>query len=163
MKYLLIGIASIAGLGVCTLVVGFLLPSQVTASRTAELKASPAVVFQTVTDVEKQISWRKDIKMVRAQPTKEAWTEETIDGVLIDFKVRRKDPQTRFEIEFVSSQGFSGSWVGIFTASPNGTMVQITETIEIPNPIFRVILRIFNLTDKFIDAYLSQLKASVEQ
>lgn len=162
MKYLLIGIGSLAGLGACILVIGFLLPIEVTASRTAELKASPAIVFQTVTDVEKQTSWRKDVKTVKVQPNRDSWTEETIDGVLIEFKARRKEPPHRFEIEFVSNQGFSGSWVGIFTESPKGTIVQITETVKIPNPIFRVISRAFNLTDKLVDTYLSQLKASVE-
>jgi len=162
MRYLLIGIGSLAGLGACILAIGFLLPIEVTASRTAELKASPAIVFQTVTDVEKQTSWRKDVKTVKAQPNRDSWTEETIDGVLIEFKARRKEPPHRFEIEFVSNQGFSGSWVGIFTESPKGTIVQITETVKIPNPIFRVISRAFNLTDKLVDTYLSQLKASVE-
>lgn len=162
MRYLLIGIGSLAGLGACILVIGFLLPIEVTASRTAELKASPAIVFQTVTDVEKQTSWRKDVKTVKAQPNRDSWTEETIDGVLIEFKARRKEPPHRFEIEFVSNQGFSGSWVGIFTESPKGTIVQITETVKIPNPIFRVISRAFNLTDKLVDTYLSQLKASAE-
>ncbi|MEN9232137.1 MAG: SRPBCC family protein [Thermostichus sp. DG02_5_bins_236] len=139
-----------------------LLPSQATASRSAELKASPARVFQTVTNIEEQAAWRKDIKAVSMHSSGKSWTEETTTGTIIDFEVRRKEPNTRFEIEFVSKQGFSGSWVGVFIPSSDGTTVQITEMIEIQNPIFRVMSRIFGFTDKFIDTYLTQLKEAVE-
>ncbi|NER39438.1 MAG: hypothetical protein F6J93_36750 [Oscillatoria sp. SIO1A7] len=139
-----------------------LLPSQVTASRSAELKASQARVFQTVTNIEEQTEWRKDIKSVRVHPSGKSWTEETTAGTIIDFEVRHKEQNVRFDIEFVSKQGFSGSWVRVFIPSSNGTMVQITETIEIQNPIFRVMSRIFGFTDKFIDTYLTQLKEAVE-
>lgn len=162
MKFLLIGVVSLVGLGVAVWGIGMLLPSQVTASRSAELKASPTRVFQTVTDIEKQGAWRKDIKTVRVHPSGKSWTEETTQGTVLDFEVRYKELNTRFELEFASKQGFSGSWVGVFAASSNGTMVQITETIEIQNPIFRVMSRIFGFTDKFIDAYLTQLKEAVE-
>lgn len=161
-KLILIGVVGLVGLGVSVWGIGLLLPSQVTVSKSAELKASPTKVFQTVTDVEKQGAWRKDIKSVRVRPSGKSWTEETTTGTSIDFEVRYKEPNTRFEIEFVSNQGFSGSWVGVFTPSSNGTIVQISETIEIQNPIFRVMSRIFRFTDKFIDTYLSQLKEAVE-
>lgn len=159
---LLIGVGSLVGLGCAVWGMGLLLPSQVTASRSAELKADPARVFQTVTDIEDQATWRKDIKSVRVDSSGKSWTEETTAGILINFEVRRQEPNTRFEIEFGSEQGFSGSWVGVFTPSPNGTIVQITETIEIQNPIFRVTSRIFRFTDQFIDTYLAQLKQAVE-
>ena len=161
-NFLLIGVVSLVGLGSVVWGIGMLLPSQVTASRSAELKASPARVFQTVTNIEEQAEWRKDIKLVSMHPSGKSWTEETTAGTIIDFEVRRKEPNTRFEIEFVSKQGFSGSWVGVFTPSSDGTTVQITEMIEIHNPIFRVTSRIFGVTDKFIDTYLTQLKEAVE-
>lgn len=161
-NFLLIGGVGLVGLGFAVWGIGMLLPSQVTASRSAELNASPARVFQTVTDIEKQAEWRQDIKSVKIHPSGQSWTEETTAGTVIDFEVRHKEPNTRFEIEFVSKQGFSGSWVGVFTSSSNGTIVQITETIEIQNPIFRVMSRILGFTDKFIDTYLTQLKEAVE-
>jgi uncharacterized protein YndB with AHSA1/START domain len=161
-SFLAIGVISLAGLGFSVWGIGMLLPSQVTASRSAELKASPARVFQTVTNIEEQTQWRKDIASVRVHSSGKSWTEETTAGTIIDFEVLHKEPKTRFEIKFVSKQGFSGSWVGVFTPSSNGTMVQITETIEIQNPIFRVMSRIFRFTDKFIDTYLAQLKEAVE-
>lgn len=161
-NFLLIGVVSLAGLGCAVWGIGMLLPSQITASRTAELKAPPARVFQTVTRIEEQAEWRKDIKSVSMHPSGQSWTEETTAGAMIDFAVRHKEPNTRFEVEFVSNQGFSGSWVGVFTPSSDGTLVQITETVEIQNPIFRVMSRIFGFTDKFIDTYLTQLKEAVE-
>jgi uncharacterized protein YndB with AHSA1/START domain len=162
-KFFWMGATSLAGLGILIWIIGMLLPSQVTIARTTEIKASPAVVFQTVTDVAAQTRWRKDIKSVRVQLSGDAWTEETTTGTVIDFQVRHQQPNTQFEIEFISRQGFSGTWVGIFVASPSGTMVQFTETIYIQNPILRIISRIFSFPDRLIDTYLMELKAAVEK
>lgn len=59
-EFLLIGVVSLVGPGSVLWGIGMLLPSQVTGSRSAELKASPAEVFQTVTNIEEQAEWRKD-------------------------------------------------------------------------------------------------------
>ncbi|MEA5517287.1 AraC family transcriptional regulator [Nodularia sp. UHCC 0506] len=117
----------------------------------------------TVTDVAAQTRWRKDIKSVRVQLSGDAWTEETTTGTVIDFQVRHQQPNTQFEIQFISRQGFSGTWVGIFVASPSGTMVEFSETIYIQSPILRIISRIFSFPDRLIDTYLMELKAAVEK
>ena len=161
-NFLPIAAICFVGLGFAVWVIGMLLPRQVTASRTTELKASQARIFETVTNIEKQTEWRKDITSVTVHPSGKSWTEKTTAGIFIDFEVRHKEPNSRFEIEFAFKQGFSGYWVGVFLPSSNGTMVQITETIEIKSRIFRVISRIFGFTEKFIDTYLTQLKEAVE-
>jgi uncharacterized protein YndB with AHSA1/START domain len=150
-------------ISILIIVIGFLLPEQITVSRTVNLNASPEKVFAIVSNAENQPQWRKDVKAVKMQPARDGWTEETTSSASIEFKVRRKEPDARLELEFTSSQGFSGYWVGVFTPSAQGTTLQITETVITPNPFLRVISRAFSFTDKFIDAYISDLQKSVEE
>ncbi|MBD2666973.1 SRPBCC family protein [Richelia sinica] len=162
MKYLWILGASVAVLALLLWMITKLLPDQVIVVRRTEINASPAVVFQTVTDVAGQTRWRKDIKAVRMPASGRSWTEETIQGTVIDFQVLHQQTNSRFEIEFISTQGFCGTWTGIFTPYAQGTMLEITETIAIRNPMVKIISRIFAVTDHLVDTYIMELKAAVE-
>lgn len=137
--------------------IGLFLPATKEHVITAQFKASPESVFETVTNVQQQTSWRSDLKDIQLlSPDK--WTEIPKRGNPITFQVLSKIQNERFEIAIVETSGFHGQWIGTFEKSVQGTKVEFKEVITVPNPFFRVISALFFDLDKTMELYMANLR-----
>ena len=126
---------------VLPLFIGFLLPSERVFLKTAEFKSSPQEIWNIITDIKGQESWRNDIQsihMIYNEKGAEKWTEIPKKGQAITFQVKTYQPPHRFDIEIVESP-FSGYWEGRIKEENGVTSVEFKEVIIVKNPFFKII------------------------
>lgn len=150
---------SVAGV----LIWGAFLPSTVSATRSAVLRASVDTVFARVADPAGQTTWRTDVSAVTMEPGGTAWTETTRGGIVIRFEEVTREAPARYAIRFASPQGFDGAWEGVFAAEGENTRVTFTETVTNPSLIGRILARLFAPPGAHIDRYLADLTVAVEK
>ncbi len=155
----------LAGVSVLALIalvfaVGFSLPKQREFVKQAALKSPPEKVFQLVTDVQGQVSWRSDVREIKVIDEK-TWTEVPRKGAPITFRTKQKVENRLFEIEIIAPESFNGHWVGTFEKTPTGTNVVFKEAVVIENPFFRVLDLVFVDLDQTMDVYLANLKTKL--
>lgn len=151
---------SILALVALVFVIGLLLPKQREFVKTAHLKSSNEKVFQIVTDVENQPSWRSDVQEIKVIDPN-TWTEIPKKGTPITFKTKQKIQNQLFEIEIIEPKSFKGYWVGTFEQTATGTKVVFKEVVTIDNPLFRVMSILFVDLDKTMDIYIAHLKTKL--
>jgi hypothetical protein len=156
-----VALFSLLALGALIFLVGLMLPRQREFVREAVLKSPVDQVFQLVTQVENQASWRTDIQEIRVI-NEQSWTEVPKKGAPITFRVKKKVDNQLFEIEIVEPRSFQGYWTGNFESVASGTKVLFKEVITIENPFFRVMGAVFVDLNKTMDEYLHCLKKATE-
>ena len=123
------------------------------------IAASPAAILAVIEDVDSQPAWRDTIKSIERDG--EGWTETTKRGEKIRFTwLDRTMPN--ISLKFTSDAGYGGTWLAILRDEPSGTSIEVTETATIPNPVTRLMARLFFDPQAFARAYLLALKARVE-
>lgn len=145
---------------VLPLLIGLLLPNERTFFKTAEFKSSPQEVWDVITDIKGQESWRNDVKsiqMISSEKGAEKWTEIPKKGQAITFQVKTYEPPNRFDIEIVESP-FSGYWEGKIKAKNGITTVEFKEVVVVKNPFFKIISYLFVDLNKTMELYLENLK-----
>ena len=162
MKWLVRIVVGLVVLVAIALIVGYSLPQNHTASRTASFSKPPEQVWATITDFAAFPSWRKEVQSVDVLPTadgKRSWRESSSRGESLTFVTDAWEPPNHMTARIADKDlPFGGSWD--YTISPNarGSTVTITENGEVYNPIFRVVSKFMSNTAT-IDAYLSALAA----
>jgi hypothetical protein len=144
MKWLLIAVAVVAGLGVLVFVIGALLPAAHVATIEAEYSAPAERVFASIADVQAGVGWRtglEQVEILSAPDEPLRWREKTSFGTLT-FRREEFAPPARLvsRIDDVS-QGFGGSWIYEVTPRGERTVLRITEEGEVYNPMFRFMAR----------------------
>jgi hypothetical protein len=103
-------------------VVGWLLPVNHEASRSAEFGKPPDAVFALLSDLKNYPSW---------------WPEGTVKVVVVE-----NVPPVRFVTRIDEpDEPFGGTWTIEIAPTPSGSRVTVTERGEIYNPIFRALAR----------------------
>jgi hypothetical protein len=144
MKWVLIAVAVIAGLGLLAFVIGALLPTAHVATVEAEYGAPADRVFATIADVQGGVAWRtglEDVEILSAPDEALRWREKTSMGTLT-FRREEFTPPSRIigRIDD-TSQGFGGRWIYELAARGERTLLRITEEGEVYNPLFRFMSR----------------------
>ena len=160
MKWILIIIGVIVVVIAIVVAVGYSLPVAHTAQRSATLRASPAEVWATVTDVAAYPTWRTDVTSVEVLPPVSglpAW-REVQNGDRITYNVTRSTPPVSM-ISRIADQGlpFGGEWEYALAPEGSGTRITITERGEVYNPVFRFVSRFIMGHTATIDGYLAAL------
>ena len=164
MKWIQIGmgmIGVIAAIGGVAALVGSRLPRTHRASAERPIAAPPALLWQTLTDVEAFPSWRHDVKRVRRLPDRDgrtAWIEEGRSGTMTFVLERADAPHILVSRMADPDLPFGGTWTFEITATPNGSRLRIVEAGEIYNPLFRFMARFVFGYDATIKNYLSALE-----
>ena len=144
------------------LAVGYSLPVQHVATRTAYVAAPPEGVWATITDVASAPQWRSDVKsaeIVRQGAAGPVWRELSGDGT-ITFETVESEPPRRLVTRITDkSLPFGGSWTYELQPTPGGTRVTIREDGEVYNPVFRFVSRYVMGHHATIDKYLNSLRA----
>jgi hypothetical protein len=155
-----IGIA-VVGLVVLALIAGSLLPREHEAWQHATYRASPDVVFATVTDFEKYPQWRTGVSRVdvnRSDPAGLLVTEHNDHGV-IPYRVEVLERPSKVVTRIADPDlGFGGTWTYEIRPNDSGSELVITERGEISNPIFRLMGKLFFSPTATIETYLADLK-----
>jgi hypothetical protein len=144
MKWVLIAVAVIVGLGLLVFVIGALLPTAHVATIEAEYGAPAERVFDTIADVQGGVAWRTGVEQVEVlsapgEPLR--WREKSSFGTLTFRREEYMPPSRLIGRIDDTSQGFGGRW--IYEVTPHGerTMLRITEEGEVYNPVFRFMSR----------------------
>ena len=140
MKLLLIILAVVCALIIAMLLIGAVLPKNHVASRQIVLHRAPDELYQTVRDFSSAPSWRPDLERVEMLATtdnqvrfREHGEQGAITYDLIEDRPGEKIVTRIADLDL----GYSGAWTYTFTKEAEGTRVQITETGEVSNILFR--------------------------
>ena len=132
MKWLLrIVVAIVAVIGALALV-GYLLPVNHEASRSAEFNTPPETVHALISDLKNYSAW---------------WPENEVNVEVVE-----NVPPTRFVTRIVGETAFGGTWTMEIVPISMGSRLTITERGEIYNPIFRTLA-------KFVFGYTSTMES----
>jgi uncharacterized protein YndB with AHSA1/START domain len=161
MKWIVIGLGTLAALIALVAVIGMFLPRDHVATVTARIAAKPGDVWTAITTPAAFPEWRSDVKRVEllpSTPTGLSWREHGSNGA-ITFAVEAWEPPTRF-VGRIADHGlpFGGAWE--YRVEPDGTAgsrVTITERGSIYNPIFRFVSRFVMGYTATMKTYLNSL------
>ncbi len=143
--------------------IGFSLPPEHVASRSATINRPAADVWRTITGVEEFPAWRPSVKTVQVLGrTPLRWREDGSNGALTLEAIEIREPN-RLVTEIADKNlPFGGRWVyelrPVTGQGPDRTEVTITEHGEVYNPIFRFVSRFIMGQTATIEAYLSDLE-----
>jgi uncharacterized protein YndB with AHSA1/START domain len=135
MKWILWSIVALVGVVGVIALIGFLLPVEHQASRSAEIQKPPEVVFALLSDLNHYQSW---------------WPAATVKSEVVESR-----PPNRIVTRVIGETQFGGTWTIDITAVPSGSLVTITERGQIYNVVFRTLSKfVFGYT-RTIDGCLA--------
>ena len=139
MRWILwIVVSLVAVIGVIAMV-GYLLPVNHEASRSADFNKPPETVFALISDLQNYSTW---------------WP-----GNEVNVEVVETVPPSRFVTRIVGESAFGGTWTWVIEKTPAGSRATITERGEIYNPIFRTLARVvFGYTSTMEDCLAAAQK-----
>jgi uncharacterized protein YndB with AHSA1/START domain len=162
MRIVVLLLAVVVGLGLVIVVAGYLLPVKHVATVAAHVPATPAQVWDALTDVAAYPKWRGDVGSVEMLPADSghvAWREHGKNDA-ISFAIEQAEPPRRLVTRITDkSLPFGGSWEYVVTPDGTGSRVQITEHGEVYNPVFRFVSRFIMGHTATASAYLKSLGA----
>jgi len=161
MKWLMIVGGVVVAVVVVVVVIGALLPRDHVATVRARIAATPDAVWQAITDVANQPSWRRDVKRVELLPSidgKTAWREHSGNGA-IAMVIDRAEAPTHLVTRIADDKlPFGGTWDYVIAPEGSGaSVVTITEHGSVYNPLFRFMSRFVFGHTATMDAYLRSL------
>jgi uncharacterized protein YndB with AHSA1/START domain len=160
-KWLVRILAALAILTAVLAGVGYLLPAEHRASRSAILTASPDQVYAVIVDFAKYPEWRSDLDRIEAPAVAREGSELREHGANgeIPYRVETLVPSSRVVTRISDpSLPFGGTWTYELRPNGTGTELAITEDGVVSNPIFRALSRfVFGHYDA-IDAYMADLQ-----
>ncbi|APY12838.1 hypothetical protein BWZ22_11340 [Seonamhaeicola sp. S2-3] len=141
-----------------------MLPNERKAERTAIFSTSPESIFNLITD-NRNWKWRsnlKEVQILESAGDNEIFKEIQKKGQAITFKVKSKIPYSRYEIEIIEANGFTGYWTGTLEETDNGgTELTFTEYATIKNPFIKVLSYLFFDLGSTIDQYLGDIAKAI--
>ncbi len=143
MKWLIIIVAIVLGLGAVLFVVGSLRPKDHVAAITVRIAAPDSAVWAVVTAFEKMPEWFGEVKSVERIADvdgKPAYHERYGGGWLMTTVMRERVENRKLVREILPGGAFSGSWT--FELAPDGaaTRLTMTERGHVENPMFRAMM-----------------------
>jgi uncharacterized protein YndB with AHSA1/START domain len=161
MKWMLVvavGVAAVVGIVV---LVGYLLPKDHVATRSATFQAPPEAIWAAMTEVEKFPSWRGDVKTVARLPDRDGrmtWVEDGPSGK-ITLAVEKSVPPRQLVLRIADPRlPFGGSWTYDLAPAAGGATLTITENGEIYNPVFRFMAKFVFGYEATMASYLTSLE-----
>jgi hypothetical protein len=142
------------------LVIGYLLPVAHVAALSIRLARPPNEVYATIRDFAHGTTWRSGLKSVEILDSPDGklqFREHGLHGA-VTFELVEDVPGERIVTRIADIDlGYSGTWTYSLAASPDGSILTITENGEVSNPVFRFMSRYVFGHTATIDAYLVDL------
>jgi hypothetical protein len=151
------------------LVMGGLQPRNHTVSATVTINAPQAVVWQRITDLQSQTSWRSGltgVDMLPAQDGHPCWQETSSFGKMPLCEVLSAAPSTRIVRISDAKLPYGGLWTyelspGMGPTDPNVTILKITENGFTGPWIYRFVGHYIFHEDSQIKQYEADLQKSI--
>jgi uncharacterized protein YndB with AHSA1/START domain len=160
MRYLAYGALALVLAAFAVIGIGALLPVQHHSVRERIVGASPAAVFNLITDVARYPSWRSGVEHAEVLPSADgrlAFRETGRDGT-IPYVVVSSEPDRRLVTQIAGRNlPFGGRWTFELTPIGGGTRLRITEDGEVYNPLYRFVSRFIIGQTAAIDRYLADV------
>jgi uncharacterized protein YndB with AHSA1/START domain len=160
MRYVAYGALALVLATLAIIGIGGLLPVEHHATRERVVAASPAAVFNLITDVARYPSWRNGVEradVLASADGRLAFRETGRDGT-IPYVVVSSEPDRRLVTQIAAHDlPFGGSWTFELTPVSGGTRLRITEEGEIYNPLYRFVSRFIIGQTATIDRYLADV------
>ena len=138
--------------------IGAMLPREHRATRQARYRQRPEAIYLTLAG---PADWRRDVKASGNLPDREGrkqWWEQDSRGQKVTYElVEDQMPSRRVTRIADKNLPFGGTWTIEIAATPEGSVVRITEDGEIHNVIFRFVARFFMGYTSSIEGYLRDL------
>lgn len=164
MKILLLAVGGVVLLGLGVAVIGWLLPKQHVASRSASYDATPEQLFSLIAGAQ---AWRPDVLRCEAVPDaggRELVRETTRAGETITYELLDRNPPKSMTRRIATEDlPYSGTWTYSIESRSGVTTVRITEHGEVYNPVFRFMSRFVLGHTRTMDAYLRALGKATGQ
>lgn len=164
MKFLLYVLIIVTGIVLILLIIGSFLPKERIESRQYIFKATPEIIYTTITD-NKNWNYRSDLKnleIIEINGNIEIWNEISKDGTIIQFKTREKKPYSFYSFD-MKSKIMTGYWTAELDSIDNGeTILTITEYVLIKNPFIKVLSYLFFDIGQYMELYQKDLKIRLE-
>lgn len=161
LKGLLVALATLAGIVVAAVLVGWALPEAHVARSSIALRQPVDTVWTLVRDFERYAEWWD--QYVRVEPAtgvegREVWNFHDKRGQVMPIEVVESDPLSRVVTRIASGElPFGGTWTYEVAESAGGSILTVTEAGEIYNPFFRTVARFVLGYHMTIDGYLRSL------
>ena len=161
MIWVVVAIAAVVGMSVLVVVVGSLLPKAHAVSRMAHFNRTQAEIWEAVSDIAGQVSWRTDLRRVERLPDRngrQVWQETDSRGQTLTMETVESQAPRRL-VRRIADEGlaFDGSWTIEVAEYGEVTSLTVTEDGEIYNPVFRFVSRFITGQTATIDQYLRAL------
>jgi hypothetical protein len=159
MRWVIMAVLFLVVLVLAIFAAGAMLPLGHIASRKMKLNQTPEAVWQAINTHPEE--WRPELKSIAKLPDSNghpAWQEEYKDGMKLILQDTESIPPKKL-VRTVHDSGnmFSGQWIFEITPVPGGSVLQITERGEVPNPLFRFVSRFIMGHTKTIGQYMTAL------
>jgi Polyketide cyclase / dehydrase and lipid transport len=160
MKLLLRFVVVVVLLAAAVFTIGWFLPVDHVASRSASFTRPPQDIHAAVSDVAAYPRWWSELSQVEMLPTTNGrvrFRQHTTSGPLV-MEVVESVPPSRFVTRIDDpDQPFGGTWTFELAPEAGGTRLTITERGEVYDPLFRFLSRfVFGHTGT-IDSFLAAL------
>lgn len=160
MKWVLLSVVVVVGVGVLMLVVGLLLPRNHVATSTAELKQPVDSVWAAVRALGDTPSFWSELKSSSRMPDvdgRETWGQTMKNGFNLPLVIDEERPPNLLVTRIVAKDApFGGTWRYSLEPVNGGTRVTVTEDGWVSNPMFRVISKLMG-HHTTLDSYLKAL------
>lgn len=132
--------------------------SMITSNIKIELKKDIKSVWQIVSD-NSNYQWRSDVKRLDIINEKE-FIEYDYHDFKTHFKITNKEMFRQYEFD-IDNKNLRGHWIGIFIETSQGCILDFTETIEVKNPIMKLMAKSF--LKKQQNVYMNDLKKKINE
>lgn len=161
MKRALIAVLVLISVLIAVPLVGLVLPRGHVVARTITLSQPPGAVWQAITDFSAAPSWRPNVVRIEQLPSQQGfavWREHYQDADALTLATVESVAPARLVREIADPKlPFGGRWVYEIAPAEGGSRVTITEHGDVPNPVFRIVSRLFLDQHATIDHYLIDL------
>lgn len=165
MKILFLCFLGVVFCGLFVGLIGLFLPPTRSVSGTREIAAPQDRVWQIITGLAAQPTWRSDIASVDVTdttPGKERWVELPRKGPPIQFLTESMTQKTAWKVRF--SGPAEGIWCcHLEPISEQRTRIYVEESSIVQNYWARVLARLVFDPQAFLDGYLDQLSKAAAQ
>lgn len=145
---------------VIVIAIGYALPRQHVATRSMQFNRPPAEVYVAVRDFASFPKWRADVQRVELLGVvsgREQFREHGSHGV-VTYEVVEDVPNEKLVTRIVDRDlGYSGTWTYSIAPADGGSMLQVTEHGDVPNPLFRFLSRFVFGHTATMERYLEAL------
>ncbi|GLB29639.1 polyketide cyclase [Lacrimispora amygdalina] len=114
-------------------------------------------VWNIVTD-NTAYTWRSNVVRIEVSDDGNSFTEFTKDGFETQFTITIKNPYERYEFD-MKNKNMNGHWVGLFSKDGSGTKIELTEEVEVANPIMNLFVKSY--LKKQQETYVIDLRKSL--